>query len=70
MMLSVQYIIGHGSTLLLNLIIGFIQQTQDARISLERLAEIHTKKDEDDPSTTAYYRDTKGERHQNHRFVI
>ncbi|MBP8678475.1 MAG: peptidase domain-containing ABC transporter [Bacteroidales bacterium] len=50
MMLSVQYIIGQLNSPV-NLIIGFIQQTQDARISLERLSEIHTKKDEDDPST-------------------
>ena len=47
MMLSVQYIIGQLNSPV-NLIIGFIQQTQDARISLERLSEIHTKKDEDD----------------------
>lgn len=49
MMLSVQYIIGQLNSPV-NLIIGFIQQTQDARISLERLSEIHTKKDEDDQS--------------------
>ena len=47
MMLSVQYIIGQLNSPI-NLIIGFIQQTQDAKISLERLSEIHTKKDEDD----------------------
>lgn len=49
MMLSVQYIIGQLNSPI-NLIISFIQQTQDARISLERLSEIHSKKDEDDPS--------------------
>jgi ATP-binding cassette, subfamily B, bacterial len=47
MMLSVQYIIGQLNSPLLQLI-DFIKQTQDARISLERLGEIHDKDDEED----------------------
>lgn len=46
MMLSVQYIIGQLNSPLLQLI-DFIKQTQDARISLERLGEIHNKEDEE-----------------------
>ena len=50
MMMSVQYIIGQLNAPI-GQIIGFVQQTQDAKISLERLAEIHTKEDEEDPQT-------------------
>ncbi|MBK1896137.1 peptidase domain-containing ABC transporter [Chryseobacterium paridis] len=46
MMLSVQYIIGQLNSPLLQLI-DFIKQTQDAKISLERLREIHDKDDEE-----------------------
>lgn len=46
MMLSVQYIIGQLNSPLMQLI-DFIKQSQDAKISLERLGEIHDKKDED-----------------------
>ena len=46
MMLSVQYIIGQLN-LPINNFIDFIQTGQDAKISLERLAEIHSKKDEE-----------------------
>ena len=46
MMLSVQYIIGQLN-LPINNFITFIQTGQDAKISLERLAEIHSKDDED-----------------------
>lgn len=45
MMLSVQYIIGQLNNPLLQLV-EFIRQTQDAKISLERLGEIHDKEDE------------------------
>jgi ATP-binding cassette subfamily B protein len=48
MMMSVQYIIGQLNAPI-GQIIGFVQQTQDAKISLERLAEIHTKEDEENP---------------------
>ncbi len=47
MMLSVQYIIGQLNSPLLQLI-DFIKNTQDAKISLERLGEIHDKEDEED----------------------
>ena len=47
MMLSVQYIIGQLNSPLLQLI-DFIKQSQDAKISLERLGEIHDKDDEED----------------------
>lgn len=46
MMLSVQYIIGQLNSPLIQLI-DFIKQTQDAKISLERLGEIHDKEDEE-----------------------
>ncbi|WP_231460239.1 MULTISPECIES: peptidase domain-containing ABC transporter [unclassified Pedobacter] len=46
MMLSVQYIIGQLNNPLMQLI-DFIRQTQDAKISLERLGEIHNKEDEE-----------------------
>jgi ATP-binding cassette subfamily B protein len=46
MMLSVQYIIGQLNSPLMQLI-DFIRQYQDASISLERLAEIHDKEDEE-----------------------
>jgi len=46
MMLSVQYIIGQLN-LPINNFITFIQSGQDAKISLERLAEIHAKDDEE-----------------------
>lgn len=46
MMLSIQYIIGQMNGPLTQLV-GFIQQSQDAKISLERLGEIHDKEDEE-----------------------
>ncbi len=46
MMLAVQYIIGQLN-LPINNFVTFIQTGQDAKISLERLAEIHVKKDEE-----------------------
>ncbi|UOY08253.1 peptidase domain-containing ABC transporter [Muricauda sp. SCSIO 64092] len=49
MMLSVQYIIGQLN-LPINDFITFIQTGQDAKISLERLSEIHGKDDEEDES--------------------
>jgi len=48
MMLSVQYIIGQLNSPIEQLIV-FIQSAQDAKISLERLGEIHNKKDEENP---------------------
>jgi ATP-binding cassette, subfamily B, bacterial len=54
MMLAVQYIIGQLSSPIEQLI-GFMQTTQDAKISLERLGEIHKKQDEenvDEPKVT------------------
>ena len=45
MMLSVQYIIGQLNNPLMQLV-DFLRQTQDAKISLERLGEIHDKDDE------------------------
>ena len=46
MMLSIQYIIGQLNGPIGQLV-GFIQATQDAKISLERLGEIHDKDDEE-----------------------
>jgi len=48
MMLAVQYIIGQLNSPIEQLI-NFMHTTQDAKISLERLGEIHRKKDEEDP---------------------
>lgn len=47
MMLAIQYIIGQLNSPLRQLI-QFMHNAQDAKISLERLAEIHEKKDESD----------------------
>jgi ATP-binding cassette subfamily B protein len=49
MMLSIQYIIGQLNSPIEQMI-GFIQSAQDAKLSLERLAEIHDKKDEENLS--------------------
>lgn len=46
MMMAVQYIIGQLNSPISQLI-GFIQSAQDAKISLERLGEIHNKEDEE-----------------------
>ena len=46
MMLSIQYIVGQLNMPLGNFI-GFIQLWQDAKISLERLSQVHSKEDED-----------------------
>jgi len=48
MMLAVQYIIGmmNGPV---DQMVGFVQSAQDAKISLERLGEIHQKEDEEKP---------------------
>ncbi len=45
-MLAVQYIIGQLSGPL-NSIVGFVEKAQDAKISLERLSDIHMQKDEE-----------------------
>ena len=46
MMMSISYIIGQLSAPI-SQVIGFIQSFQDAKISLERLNEIHNKEDEE-----------------------
>ena len=46
MMMSVQYIVGQISAPI-DQLIGFMQALQDAKISLERLGEIHKKDDEE-----------------------
>lgn len=51
MMLSVQYIIGQLNMPIQNFI-SFIQAGQDAKISIERLGEIHMKEDEEEPFQT------------------
>lgn len=47
MMLAIQYIIGQLNAPI-NQLVGFIHTAQDAKISLERLSEIHNKEDEED----------------------
>jgi ATP-binding cassette subfamily B protein len=49
MMMAVQYILGQLNGPV-SQFIGFVQSTQDARISLERLNEIHEKEDEEPES--------------------
>jgi ATP-binding cassette subfamily B protein len=48
MMLAVQYIIGQLNSPI-DQLINFMHTTQDAKISLERLGEVHQKKDEEEP---------------------
>jgi ATP-binding cassette, subfamily B, bacterial len=48
MMMAVQYIIGQLNAPIQQFI-GFTQQAQDAKISLERLGEIHNREDEEKP---------------------
>ena len=48
MMVAIQYIIGQLNAPIQQFI-GFTQATQDAKISLERLSEIHEKSDEEKP---------------------
>lgn len=50
MMLAVQYIVGQLNGPL-NEMIGFVRAAQDARISLERLSEIHQKEEEEEQDT-------------------
>lgn len=49
-MLSIQYIIGQMQGPV-EQFVGFMQQAQDARLSLERLGEIHSKQDEEKEGT-------------------
>jgi len=49
MMLAIQYIIGQLNAPLQQLI-GFIRSAQDAKISIERLSEIHSIENEEDPN--------------------
>ena len=51
MMLAVQYIVGQLNAPLQQMI-AFIRAAQDARISLERLGEIHNKEDEEQVNTS------------------
>ena len=50
MMLSISYIIGQLNSPVMQLV-GFTQTLQDARLSLERLSEIHNKEDEEKPGS-------------------
>src|ERR1700730_492367 len=51
MMLSIQYIIGQLNAPVAGFL-QFIQSWQDARISIERLSEIHARENEEDPRDT------------------
>ncbi|MCL2290294.1 MAG: peptidase domain-containing ABC transporter [Bacteroidetes bacterium] len=51
MMMAVQYIIGQLNAPIGQLI-GFVQSAQDAKISLERLGEIHNREDEENPNAS------------------
>jgi ATP-binding cassette subfamily B protein len=52
MMMAVQYIIGQLNAPI-SQFIGFIQSAQDAKISMERLGEIHNREDEEPDAPTA-----------------
>jgi len=54
MMMAVQYIIGQLNSPISEFI-GFIQAGQDAKISLERLGEIHNKEEEENPEIQKNY---------------
>ncbi|MEI7661262.1 MAG: peptidase domain-containing ABC transporter [Bacteroidota bacterium] len=49
MMLSIQYILGQLNNPVEQMV-NFIREAQDASISMERLEEVHSQKDEEDPS--------------------
>ena len=51
MMLAISYIVGQLNSPIQQFI-NFIRQLQDAKISLERLGEIHNKKDEDEETVS------------------
>jgi ATP-binding cassette subfamily B protein len=63
MMMAVQYIIGQLNAPIGQLI-GFVQSAQDAKISLERLGEIHNREEEDAESGKQKAEGNKGE-HEN-----
>jgi ATP-binding cassette subfamily B protein len=46
MMLSISYITGQLNAPVMEMV-GFVQHWQDAKLSLERLSEIHNREDED-----------------------
>ncbi|MEM9687696.1 MAG: peptidase domain-containing ABC transporter, partial [Bacteroidota bacterium] len=54
MMLAITYIVGQLNSPITQLI-NFIREVQDAKISLERLAEIHNKDDEEKPGDDKIY---------------
>jgi ATP-binding cassette subfamily B protein len=60
MMMAVQYIIGQLNAPISQLI-GFVQSAQDAKISLERLGEIHNREDEEEEGGKAEGRRQKAE---------
>ena len=51
MMMSIQYVIGQLNAPL-NALIGFIQSSQEAKLSLERINEIHSIPNEQDMADT------------------
>lgn len=53
MMMSISYIIGQLNSPIQQLI-GFVYSVQDAKISLERLSEIHNKEDEDSSASHTF----------------
>jgi ATP-binding cassette subfamily B protein len=68
MMMAVQYIIGQLNAPIGQLI-GFVQSAQDAKISLDRLGEIHNREDEEDPNVgkiALISRTENGERRTEH----
>lgn len=57
MMMSVSYIIGEMNSPI-ELLVGFIRAGQDAKISLQRLNEIHLEKNEEEPETTSSFQES------------
>lgn len=60
MMLSVSYIIGQMNSPL-DQLLGFVQAAQDAKISLDRLGEIHNREEEESDDRTIQIPEGKGE---------
>ncbi len=58
MMLAISYIVGQLNAPIVQLI-EFIKEVQDAKISLERLSEIHDKKDEEPPNNESIHEISK-----------
>jgi ATP-binding cassette, subfamily B, bacterial len=69
MMLAIQYIIGQLNSPIEQLV-GFTQQAQDAKISLERLNDIHSLEDEEAPSNSPKGGELRHDLPEQHSIII